>query len=613
MTLLASATGIDLTQPNGASQVTYDGETVEQALNKAKALPSYSSLRSYFGSATVVHVTNPGIEGFFQRQTGVTPADNGGTVIVDTLGRSWVRMFSGPISVMWFGAVGDGITDDSTSFLAAFTYANSLASPTVGAEINIPANFTFGLSQVMRPTSNVKVSCSGWVKCLANPGDGFDCLFVPVNGASDVSLIGLKIDLNNIPAMNGFMFRTGNSNCWADNFHVKNGAHQKGGTQGGRGFQLESNDTGLSNVGCRITNGRVEKCYMGFAVQGGNLKGRSGFTISGITVQDCDVLYWLVGNTSTGYPHSVANMSGLISNIVGRNCGKNTQYVGQDAVIAIDRGCNIRSTNILMVNDPEYGVPDYLVRGPGAKLDIDLIYIGDCGSAVSFSPYKESDTVVQSESVGQNCNIKVVVYGTAADFLANNTTAAGRVVSCNLSGGATTITSKRACPANFIIFSSLHFDLEEQTEISRITGNADAVGALLFSAIPGRRADLDLSRTRDLNIRGDAKISSLAPTVVLEDLSASAIDGRMVMDAQIFNLQTETATGADTFQSFLTHNGASGIGRIMSGASVVFGWNPGYIYAPALGTYASDAAAATGGVPVGGMYKNGNIVQIRIV
>ena len=35
-------------------------------------------------------------------------------------------------------------------------------------------------------------------------------------------------------------------------------------------------------------------------------------------------------------------------------------------------------------------------------------------------------------------------------------------------------------------------------------------------------------------------------------------------------------------------------------------------YVSTLGEYADDAAAATGGVPVGGLYKNGNFIQIRI-
>lgn len=32
-----------------------------------------------------------------------------------------------------------------------------------------------------------------------------------------------------------------------------------------------------------------------------------------------------------------------------------------------------------------------------------------------------------------------------------------------------------------------------------------------------------------------------------------------------------------------------------------------------LGNYANDAAAAVGGVAVGGMYRNGSVVQVRVV
>jgi len=31
-----------------------------------------------------------------------------------------------------------------------------------------------------------------------------------------------------------------------------------------------------------------------------------------------------------------------------------------------------------------------------------------------------------------------------------------------------------------------------------------------------------------------------------------------------------------------------------------------------LGNYANDAAAATGGVPIGGIYRNGSVVQVRV-
>jgi hypothetical protein len=51
-----------------------------------------------------------------------TTADNGGTVIVDGLGQRWYRWRSGSRpSVRWFGARGDGTTNDTAAFNAALT------------------------------------------------------------------------------------------------------------------------------------------------------------------------------------------------------------------------------------------------------------------------------------------------------------------------------------------------------------------------------------------------------------------------------------------------------------------------------------------------------------
>jgi len=38
----------------------------------------------------------------------------------------------------------------------------------------------------------------------------------------------------------------------------------------------------------------------------------------------------------------------------------------------------------------------------------------------------------------------------------------------------------------------------------------------------------------------------------------------------------------------------------------------GFIKITTPNTYANDGAAATGGVPVGGLYRNGSVVQVRV-
>ncbi len=123
-----------LTSTSGASLVGFDGSTVQTVLDDAKPMQSYTALRAYTGRATGVRITQQGIAGFFQRDASdTTSADNGGTVIVDTSGRRWKRLFVGPVSVKWFGVVGDGLTNDTTAIQAAI---DSLAA--TGGVVHFP-------------------------------------------------------------------------------------------------------------------------------------------------------------------------------------------------------------------------------------------------------------------------------------------------------------------------------------------------------------------------------------------------------------------------------------------------------------------------------------------
>ncbi|MFW6600299.1 hypothetical protein ACQBAU_09810 [Propionibacteriaceae bacterium Y2011] len=67
-------------------------------------------------------VTDPGQEGVFVLdETDTTSTDNTGTTLVDAAGRRYHRILAGSIDVRWFGAVGDGTTDDTEAIRAAVT------------------------------------------------------------------------------------------------------------------------------------------------------------------------------------------------------------------------------------------------------------------------------------------------------------------------------------------------------------------------------------------------------------------------------------------------------------------------------------------------------------
>lgn len=84
-------------------------------------LENYAKLRMYSGSANCIHVVGtmnppPGIAGTFIRDPyDATSIDNGGTIIVSTSGVRWKRVFSGALNVRWFGAKGDGVSDDTAA------------------------------------------------------------------------------------------------------------------------------------------------------------------------------------------------------------------------------------------------------------------------------------------------------------------------------------------------------------------------------------------------------------------------------------------------------------------------------------------------------------------
>lgn len=81
----------------------------------------YADLRAYGGKAKRIRVTKPGVDGWF-RSRGITTgfSDNGGTFIIGSSGQVWERIYSGPISVLWFDCPMDGVSSADFAF-AKFT------------------------------------------------------------------------------------------------------------------------------------------------------------------------------------------------------------------------------------------------------------------------------------------------------------------------------------------------------------------------------------------------------------------------------------------------------------------------------------------------------------
>jgi hypothetical protein len=109
--------------------------------------PPLAATRSGLAAATpqrVAVLSEGGREGMFLYRAGdlsaLVAADPAQGIYIapagDPSGKSgaWVRKYDGSVNVKWFGATGDGSTDDSAAFTAALAYLKSIAGNLVIAE-----------------------------------------------------------------------------------------------------------------------------------------------------------------------------------------------------------------------------------------------------------------------------------------------------------------------------------------------------------------------------------------------------------------------------------------------------------------------------------------------
>ena len=322
-----------------SEMVTFDQGSVGDVLDKAKTLSDYTQLRSYNGRATHIRITDPGIAGFFYYDTSDTASvDNDGTVIVSGSKR-WKRVFDGPVNVMWFGAKGDGVTNDTVAIQVAITKnaGYTLSFPQGNYLLSAASMAAIATYNSLHVPSNTVLQFQGNAKLILETGLEYGQVIVCEVGAVNVTLENIVIEGNNAFAngivTNGYGGGV-NENCKAVNCRVNNirseliirpiplgGIYQK---QGGAAFIMETEGSGFL-LGCSAYG-----CQ--FAIRGApNSAYDTSFVVDVFYAQDCEAVL----NTT---PSSFANKDYAqnasyatstrpalaISNLTFRNCGAST-------------------------------------------------------------------------------------------------------------------------------------------------------------------------------------------------------------------------------------------------------------------------------------------------
>jgi hypothetical protein len=140
----------------------------------------------------VAIVTEAGRAGTFVFDSTGTGAENSGTTFTatDSTPGLWRRRFSGPVNVQWFGAVGDGATDDVAAFRAAAATGMDIYAPRVSAAGYVVS----GVTRLQRSAYGIGMPRITLVKTITynnNPtNDGQAQIFRWLNNTTPAEITG---------------------------------------------------------------------------------------------------------------------------------------------------------------------------------------------------------------------------------------------------------------------------------------------------------------------------------------------------------------------------------------------------------------------------------------
>lgn len=334
-------------------------ETV-QVSDVVKARGSIADLKAYdvtgLQTGDIILVTGYNAHGdcmpshFRYVSTSTTTADDAMVIAPNAGSGRWFRVHSGVIDLKWFGAVGDGVTDDTAKIEAAHTWVenntgNTLYIPKGTFMIDPDISETYSGGGFMHVSNNNYMGAGVGIaifKCFARTGS-YPHIFAG-SGLQNSKISGWSLDCNNCKT-NGIGYANAFSahvdKVWIGELEVygaKKDTTRVNYQAGGKGFTCQF---GIRRV--FIDKVVAKDCFIGVGFEGDyensqvelGYRTASGMLISNIHCEDCNIGLFGLGKDPTKVDATLKNQSETrvrIDNVFLKNCGKSEHDVAFTAV-----------------------------------------------------------------------------------------------------------------------------------------------------------------------------------------------------------------------------------------------------------------------------------------
>lgn len=274
------------------------------AQNPANRTPylSMSELRAgKADTAGTVRITDDGKEGLFRYSASDVSSTDDSVMVIRFGNRRYLRVFQGDVNVKWFGAKGDGTSDDYTAIARAVVYvgkkSQSLFLPKGVYNLKLKASLPLAAGVNMYGEAgtvlNLDTTTPVYTSFASNTGDNVTISNLEINRVVDRPFVFFLVQ-----PFKGLTFRNlkinGNRTLYTNSY-----CHA---------FQMGVNNTGVSE------NIKIDNCWIVNASYGLFMTNASTATVKNVTVSNCV----FDSNTSTDLEFNSPN--GTFSNVNVDNC-----------------------------------------------------------------------------------------------------------------------------------------------------------------------------------------------------------------------------------------------------------------------------------------------------